>query len=112
MQDAMTCITVVNEIAYLLVQVPFGTSPTPAGFSLVSNLVGDLAQNIATHPNWDPCMLQSSFNLDFPPTFEPNTVPFGKVDELAITLPSQNIVTNNFFGDLFQVGLNIDDNVL
>jgi hypothetical protein len=34
MLAAVTCITVVNDIAYLLTRVPFGAAPAPAGFSL------------------------------------------------------------------------------
>jgi hypothetical protein len=109
-QAAVTCITVVHDIAYLLVRVPFGASPAPSGFSLVSDAAGDLAQDLALDPNWDPAKLHSSFDLDFIPQLEAPSVPFGQADELSINLPPREIVTDNFIDDLFQAALHKDDN--
>jgi hypothetical protein len=110
MSAAVTCITVVNDIAYLLTRVPFGATPAPAGFSLISDAAGDLAQDLASDPSWDPNSLHSSFDLDFPRQQEPDNIPFGQADELAVNLPPRKIVTDNFIDDLFQACLDEDDN--
>jgi hypothetical protein len=110
MTAAVTCITVVDEIAYLLTRVPFGAAPAPAGFSLVSDAAGDLSQDLASDPSWDPHSLRSSFHLDFPPRQEADDVPFGQADELAVNLPPRKIVTDNFIDDLFQACLHEGDN--
>ena len=109
-KSATTCISILNEIAYLLVRLPFGSSPAPPKFSAVSDAAADIAQDLAMDPKWNPATLHSSFHLDS--TTEPKihmTNAF-EADELAVELPDRDIVTDNFIDDLFQACLDKNGN--
>ena len=110
MQAAQTCITVIDDIAYLLGRLPFGSSPAPTKFSNVSDTIGDVAQDISLDKSWDPTTLQSSFDLDFKPIQEDDNIQITPADPLLMSLPDQDIITDNFIDDLFQACLDIDDN--
>ena len=110
MQAAQTCITVIDDIAYLLGRLPFGSSPAPTKFSNVSDTIGDVAQDISLDKSWDPSTLKSSFDLDFKPIQENDDIPIAHADPLLMSLPERDIVTDNFIDDLFQACLDIDDN--
>ena len=111
MQAAVTCITIIKTIAYLLLRLPFGSSPAPSKFSTVSDAIADVAQDLAADKNWDPAKLKSSFDLDFPPSREPEHIAYAPADELHVTLPARDICTDNFIDDLFQGCLDINDNM-
>lgn len=102
MTATVTCITIIEDITYLLLQVPFGASPAPTKFSSVSDTAANVAHDLAMDLNWDPSILHSSFDLgtskpDLPPTH----ILFGQADPLLINLPPRNIITDNFIDDLF-----------
>lgn len=107
---AVTCITAIEEIAYLTIRLPFGASPAPTKFSLVSDMIGDLAIDIALCESWNPEELRSSFNLDFPPIQVHDSIPFAEADPLAVSLPPRDIVGDNFIDDLFQGCVDMADN--
>ena len=110
MQAAVTCITVLMEIAYLLTRLPFGSAPAPALFSIISDSTTDLAFDLSLDPTWDTSSLQSSFPfLDPKPTMEPSSISFGKADPLIVKLPPRNIVADNFIDDIFMAGVAIGD---
>jgi hypothetical protein len=110
MSAAVTCITIIDNIAYLLARVPFGAAPAPAGFSLISDAAGDLAQDLALDPTWNPSTLHSTFDLDFPSRQEDASIPFGQADPLAVNLIPREIVRDNFIDDLFQACVDKKDN--
>jgi hypothetical protein len=110
MTAAVTCITIIDDIGYLLNRVPFGSTPAPSKFSCVSDMAGDLAQDLCTNSSWNPPDLHSTFDLDFPPCKEPDDIPFGQADELLVPLPPRNIITDNFIDDFIQACLDQDDN--
>ena len=110
MQAAVTCITIIDTLAYLLVRLPFGSGPAPSIFSTVSDTAADIAQDLAVEPSWEPKALHSHFNLDFNPITEDETVPFAQADELEMALPPRDICTDNFIDDLFQACVDINDN--
>ena len=110
MQAAVTCITIIDELAYLLVRLPFGSGPAPSIFSTVSDTAADTAQDLAMDTSWDPNELHSHFQLDFAPCVEPTEIPFAPADTLAMTLPPRDICTDNFIDDLFQACVHTGDN--
>jgi hypothetical protein len=110
MSAAVTCITIVDDIAYLLNRVPFGSTPAPTKFSCISDMAGDLAQDLCLNPHWKPQELHSTFDLDFPPSQEPNDIPFGQADDLLVPLPPRDIITDNFIDDFIQACLDENEN--
>ena len=109
MQAAVLAITILNDIAYILSRLPFGSSPAPSYFSVISDAVADVAQDLSLDQSWNPDDLHSSFNLDFEPREEPIDIPFDTADELLVELPERNIITDNFIDDLFQACLDDQD---
>lgn len=107
---ALSSITVLDDIAYLLVRLPFGSAPAPSIFSSISDTAADLAQDLCLDPSWDPTTLHSSFNLNFPTEYEEPSVPFAPADPLAMQLPPREIVTDNLIDDIFQAGALVNDN--
>ena len=109
-KSATTCISVLNDIAYLLVRLPFGSSPAPPKFSAVSDAAADIAQDLAMDPKWNPTTLHSDFHLDSNTKPESHKTRAHNADTLAVELPDRNIITDNFIDDLFQACLDDLDN--
>jgi hypothetical protein len=109
MSASVTCITVFDDLAYLLTRVLFGAAPGPTKFSCVSDTAADLANDLCLDTKWDPALLHSSFDLDFTPNTEPKEIPFGEADELFVELPDRDIITDNFIDDFMQAGLDRND---
>ena len=111
MASAITCITVLEDIAYLLTRLPFGSSPAPPLFSVLSDGITDLAWDLALDNDWDSSSLQSRFDfLDHIPSLAPSEVPFGQADPLMVDLPPRDIVADNFIDDIFMAGVDAEDN--
>jgi hypothetical protein len=109
MTAAVTCITMFENLAFLLTRVPFGAAPGPTKFSCVSDTATDLANDLCLDHGWDPALLRSSFDLDFDPVKEPDDVPFATANALFVDLPPRDIITDNFIDDFMQAGLDCDD---
>jgi hypothetical protein len=110
MSAAVTCMTIVDDIAYLLVRLPFGSSPAPSIFSIISDAITDVAWDLSLDPTWDPNSQRSNFSfINHPPTYLDKDVPFGLADELSTKLPPRNIISDNFIDDIFQAGVDIED---
>jgi hypothetical protein len=110
MTAAVACITIIDNIGYLLNQVPFGSTPAPSKFNCVSDMAGDLAQDLCTNSTWNPSNLHFAFDLDFPPCQEPNDIPFGQADDLLVPLSPRDIKAVNFIDSFFQACLDKKDN--
>jgi hypothetical protein len=107
---AITCITIIDSIAYLLLRVPFGASPAPTKFSSISDTAADIAQDLAMDPRWNPDTLHSSFDLDLMTPDPPPSAKIGQADPLLVKLPPRDIVTDSFIDDLFQACVDAGDN--
>ena len=113
LQSAVTCITILGNIAYLLLRLPFGSAPAPSIFGDVSDTVTDLAQDLALDPTWDPQTLQADFEfLDLPPVYLNENVKYEAAGTLAVELPPRDIVSDNFIDDIFQAGVDLGENRL
>ena len=109
MLSAVLCITILNDIAYLLGRLPFGSSPAPSFFSIISDAIGDVAQDLSLDPHWDPATLKSPYPIDTTPKSEPPSIDIGQADSLAVNLPDRNIVLDNFIDDSFNAGIDEGD---
>lgn len=50
---ALLCTTIIGPIAYLLLRLPFGSSPAASEFSLFSEFICDMAQALLLDESWD-----------------------------------------------------------
>lgn len=56
---AVRASTIVNDLGYLLLRLPFGAVAGPSKYSLVSDAIFDLANDLIMDKEWDPKSLQS-----------------------------------------------------
>lgn len=75
-------------IGMLLTRLPFGSSPAPAEFSICSEIVFDLANDLLHCIKWDPSKLPSPYidNLPEPERLAPE-LPFGEALPADVHLP-------------------------
>ena len=50
---ASTCISIVDELAFLCLRLPFGTTPAPAEYTTISEAAIDLGKYILQDQSWD-----------------------------------------------------------
>ena len=107
---AILCTTIIGPIAYILFRLPFGSSPAPSNFCLISEFVIDLAQMIAKDPTWNPRRLFNPNNNKIPPpevVYDKNRN-FSKARPLAIKFDYQPIYIDGFVDDLITVVVTMD----
>ena len=52
-KTASTCIAIVEELAFLCLRLPFGTTPAPAEYTAVSETAIDLGNYLLQYQSWD-----------------------------------------------------------
>ena len=50
---ASTCIAIVNNLAFLWLRLPFGTTPAPVEYTTVSEAAIDLGKDLIQDESWD-----------------------------------------------------------
>ena len=81
--SAVFSITVIDEIAYLLLRLPFGAKITADRFSVVSDIINDLAKELSIDTSWDPDSLHSNlYELidNLPINILDKDIPFGQAE--------------------------------
>ena len=68
---ALQFITIMGRIAYLLLRLPFGTTPAAVRFCTISETVTDFAQKIAKDKTWNPTHLKSDLAHLIPEADQP-----------------------------------------
>jgi hypothetical protein len=82
-------IAVLDDVAYVSLRLTFGGAPNPPTWCAVSELVTDLANEIAWCADWDPASTRSSMMLThMTPKRVGPTVPFTQARPMAVRLPS------------------------
>jgi hypothetical protein len=95
-----------SELAYVSLRFTFGGSPNPSEFSILSEMIADLANVIIQHKDWDPVALHSTFvNLTGSrPKVEPDDVAFAPARTLLMDWEmSDDGVTDAYIDDIFTV---------
>ncbi|KAL7525801.1 hypothetical protein ACHAXR_002849, partial [Thalassiosira sp. AJA248-18] len=76
-----------DQVAVLLTRLPFGSSPAPAEFCIISEIVFDLANDLLYCEKWDPNKLPSPYANELPPPERiPGNVEFGRAEEADVKL--------------------------
>ena len=86
---ALLTITVIDELAYILFRLPFGVANGPNDFSILSESIFDLINDILRDQTYDPTNFNSHFNYKFretATTHEEDT-PFGEARSLFVIKP-------------------------
>ena len=66
-KTASICIAIVNELAFLCLRLPFGTTPALAEYTNVSEAAIDLGNNLLQYQSWDTDDLNSPHQSLLPP---------------------------------------------
>ncbi|KAL9180713.1 hypothetical protein ACHAXT_011166 [Thalassiosira profunda] len=90
-----------NFIGAILNRLPFGSSPAPAEFSIASEMIFDLANDLLHCPHWTPATLPSPHDNLLPqPARLADDIPFGHALEPDVHLPpSQKAGVDGFIDD-------------
>ena len=88
-------------IAAILTRLPFGSTPAPAEFSICSEMIFDLANDLLHCPYWDPDELTHPHRaLIEEPEYLPDEIPFAEALEADVKLPkSQKAGTEGYIDD-------------
>jgi hypothetical protein len=94
-------IAVLEDIAYVSLRLTFGGSPNPPTWCSVSEMVTDLANEIAWCTEWDPTTIHSTMmtkTATLPKRISPS-IPFGLARPMAVRLPSTSLGRVDVFVD-------------
>jgi hypothetical protein len=95
-----------EELAYVSLRFTFGGSPNPSEFSVLSEMIADLANVLIQDPGWSPRELHSPFVslTENKPSLEPSNVPFAKSRQLLVDWELNNLgATEAYIDDIFTV---------
>ena len=106
---ASLAITIIKRIAYILLRLPFGVANGPSDFSLISEPIFDLTNDILRDETWDPTDIHSPLQ----PKFEkaavryPPSTPFATANPLMVPVPFHPAAADGYIDDIITVMLDI-----
>ena len=100
---------------YLLLslRLPFGGSPCPSEFCLLSDLLTDTINDLMSCEDWEPSELHSNYLLKIPkPTSLPEAVPFAQAKDVSVSIEEGDICKSDvFIDDIITMGVDVADNL-
>jgi hypothetical protein len=100
---------------YLLIslRLPFGGSPCPSEFCLLSDMITDTVNDLMACKKWDPNLLHSDYIKIIPAAIPlPNNIPFAQARALSVTCEEDvSCKSDVFVDDIITLGVDIDDNL-
>ena len=107
---AIRCTTIINEVAYLLVRLPFGVSVGPSMYSLISEAIFDLVNDLLMDQAWNPDTIHSSRIDEFQKPEQVNDrISFATANKLNIYVPTRECFCNGYIDDCVTMTLNKDN---
>ena len=105
----------IEDITYILIalRLPFGGSPCPSEFCLVSDIITDVINDLMACEKWDPLTIKSEYVYKIPnPSKLPSDVPFATAKPTSVpNLEGDNCSADVFIDDIITVGVHIKDNL-
>ena len=105
-----------NGKYYILVslRLPFGGSPCPSDFCLISDIITDTINDLLACPTWDPHTVQSPYIKNIPkPRPLPDQVPYAPARSLSVSLKNEPCAKSDVFvDDIMSIAADIDDNLI
>ena len=112
-QAATQTVSVNGDTAFVSLRLTFGGSPNPPTWCMFSELVTDLANEIAQCPEWDPETLRSPAQPYTPePIRLPSSVPIAAGKEMAVLVPRprRGGKVDGFIDDLINIFVDTPEN--
>ena len=104
LKHALLCCTIVGSLAYILLRLPFGSSPAAGEFSLLSDFIADLATTLVLDDSWDPNTFHSDLVQDIPVSSYQSSPQLQQVSKL-LENPNERDFTIEVFIDDFIIGV-------
>ena len=109
---AVRAITIVDGLGYLLLCLRFGDVAGPSAYSIVSEAIFDLANDLIHDPIWDPFTLTSPNSSYLHPPIASNTaILFQSVKPLLVHEPLSLAFCDGYIDDLIAMAVYVDDSV-
>ena len=104
---AVRCTTILKDTAYLLLRLPFGVSAGPSMYSLISEAIFDLTNDLLMDQAWNPDTLRSPHHDHFqPPQPLDKNIKFGKANKLHVYVPTRETFCDGYIDDCVTMALN------
>ena len=100
-------VTILKKIAYILLRLPFGVVNGPNNFSLLSEPIMDLTNDILRDKEWDPTEIHSPLQPEFDTMNEQydNDIPFVTANKLFVPMPFYPAMADGYIDDIVTVML-------
>lgn len=109
---AVKAITIVDKLAYILTRLPFGAAAGPSVYSVVSEMIFELANDLVQEKSWDHTKFTSPHSSKLAdPTFSDKTEAFAQAIVLLIDIPFREISYDGYIDDIIAIALARADNI-
>ena len=106
---ASTCIEIVDELDFLCLRSPFGTTPAPAEYTNISEAAIDLGNDLLQDQSWDTNDLKSPHRSLLPPEEKQQSAShMAKAYPLAVEIIATEASMDGFINDI--ITITVDDN--
>ena len=100
---------------YVLVslRLPFGGSPCPSDFCLISDIITDTINDLLACKDWDPNTVQSEYVTNIPPPKPlPEDIPYAMARSLSVSLENEpSAKADVFVDDIMSIAVDHNDNL-
>ena len=107
-KTASTCIAIVDELAFLCLRLPFGTTPAPEEYTTISEAAIDLGNDLLQDQSWDTDDLNLPQLSLLPQEEKHQSASYlATADPLEVDITSTEASINGFIDDIITIA--VDD---
>ena len=111
-EQALQCVTIVKETAYIPLRLPFGVAAGPSVYSTISELIFDLTNDILEDKTWKRDKIFSPIKEKLSkPEYLHDSIPFESAHPLAVHVPLRTAFCDGYIDDFLSAGLDQNDEV-
>ena len=102
-----TCIAIVDELAFICLRLPFGTTPEQAEYTTISESAIDLGNDLLQDQSWDTNDLISPHRSLIPTEEKQQSAShLAKPDPLAVNITATEASMDGFIDDIIAITVN------
>ena len=106
------CATVINNIAYIPLRLPFGVAAGPSIYSTMSEVIFDLTNDLLNDKTWNLQELHSPIQDKLPqPQYLDDSIKFAPAEDLSVYVPLRTSFCDGYIDDFLSVGLELNDEI-
>ena len=108
--QALQCVTIIGDIAYIPLRLPFGVAAGPSIYSTISETIFDLTNDILNDKTWDIDHINSPLQSELEkPFYLDDSLPFETLQPLEVYIPLRHTFCDGYIDDFLSVGLDEAD---